>query len=126
MLRRIWAITRKEFVMTFRDRGTLFLVLLLPIIQLVLFAYAIHMDVKHIPMAVADQSLDDASRAYLDDLVQSGYFDIVVTAPDQAQVIAAIDRGEAKLGLVIPVNFAEQVERHDASVLFVVDGSDPF
>jgi ABC-2 type transport system permease protein len=126
MLRRIWAITQKEFVMTFRDRGTLFLILFMPLIQLVLFAYAIHMDVKHIPMVVADQSLDHASRAYIDDLVQSGYFDIVLTVPDQAQVINAIDRGQAKLGVVIPTEFADHVDRHDASVLFIVDGSDPF
>ncbi len=92
MLKRIWAITQKEFVMTFRDRGTLFLILLMPLIQLVLFAYAIHMDVKHIPMVVADQGLDHASRAYIDDLVQSGYFDVVSTVPDQVQVIDAIDR----------------------------------
>src|SRR5512140_636511 len=126
MLKRIWAITQKEFIMTFRDRGTLFLVLLMPLIQLILFAYAIHMDVKHIPMVVADQSLDHVSRAYIDDLVQSGYFDIVLTAPDQALTIAAIDRGDAKLGVVIPTDFAGKVDRHEASVLFIVDGSDPF
>src|SRR5512141_240871 len=126
MLSRIWAITQKEFVMTLRDRGTLFLVLLMPLIQLVLFAYAIHMDVKHIPMVIADQSLDHASRAYIDDLVQSDYFDIVLTVPDQAQAIAAIDRGDAKLGVVIPADFASKVARREASVLFIVDGSDPF
>src|SRR5512144_474538 len=126
MLKRIWAITRKEFVMTLRDRGTLFLVLLMPLIQLVLFAYAIHMDIKHIPMVVADQSLDHASRAYLEDLVQSGYFDVVLTAPGQAQVIDAIDEGQAKLGVVIPTGFADHVDKRDASVLLVVDGSDPF
>ncbi len=126
MLRRIWAITQKEFVMTFRDRGTLFLILLMPLVQLVLFAYAIHMDVKHIPMVVADQSLDHASRSYLEDLVQSGYFDVVLTVPDQAQVIDAIDEGQAKLGVVIPTGFADHVDKHNASILFVVDGSDPF
>lgn len=126
MFQRIWAITQKEFVTTFRDRGTLFLVLVMPLIQLVLFAYAIHMDVKHIPMAVADQSLDEKSRSYLDDLVQSGYFDIVLTVPDQAGVVDAIDRGEAKLGVVIPNDFSSHVTKHNASVLFIVDGSDPF
>ncbi len=112
--------------MTLRDRGTLFLILFIPLIQLVLFAYAIHMDVKHIPMAAADQSMDQASRSYLDDLVQSGYFDIVLTAPSQELVMDAIDRGQAKLGVVIPPDFAKQVDRQEASVLFVVDGSDPF
>jgi ABC-2 type transport system permease protein len=126
MFRRIWAITQKEFIMTFRDRGTLFLILFLPLIQLVLFAYAIHMDVKHIPMVVADQSLDQASRSYINDLVQSGYFDVVLTVPSQKLVMDAIDRGEAKLGIVIPVDFSKKVVEHDASVLLVIDGSDPF
>lgn len=112
--------------MTFRDRGTLLLILFMPFIQLVLFAYAIHMDVKHVSMVVADQSLDRASRAYIADLVHSDYFDIVLTVPDQRSVMDAIDRGQAKLGVVIPPNFASQVDQHQASVLFLVDGSDPF
>jgi ABC-2 type transport system permease protein len=126
MLQRIWAITQKELVMTLRDRGTLFLILFMPLIQLVLFAYAIHMNVRHIPMVIADQSMDHASRAYIDDLVQSGYFDVVSAVPNEALAIDAIDRGQAKLGVVIPPDFANDVDRHDASVLFVVDGSDPF
>src|ERR1044071_9766921 len=126
MLRRIWAITQKEFIMTFRDRGTLMLILFMPFVQLILFAYAIHMDVKHVPMAVADQSLDQASRSYINDLVQSGYFDVALTVSNQRSVVQAIDRGVAKLGVVIPPNFASDVNRHRASVLLLVDGSDPF
>jgi ABC-2 type transport system permease protein len=126
MLRRIWAITQKEFVMTFRDRGTSFMILFVPLIQLVLFAYAIHMDVKHIPMAVSDQSMEQASRSYIDALVQSGYFDVVSTVTNQRLVIDAIDRGDAKLGFIIPSDFAQKVDRHEATVLFIVDGSDPF
>ncbi|MGE5375382.1 MAG: ABC transporter permease [Bacteroidota bacterium] len=126
MLQRIWAITQKEFITTFRDRGTLFIILLMPLIQLVLFAYGIRTDVKHISMVVADQSLDQASRSYIEDLVQSGYFDIVEAVPDQDQAIDRIDQGEAKLGVVIPAGFSEQLNEHDASILFIVDGSDPF
>lgn len=126
MLRRIWAITQKEFITTFRDRGTLFIILLVPLIQLVLFAYAIRTDVKHIPLVVADQSLDQASRSYIEDLVQSGYFDIAGTVADQAAVIRSIDQGKARLGLVIPGGFSKEVDQHGASVLFIVDGSDPF
>jgi ABC-2 type transport system permease protein len=126
MLQRIWAITQKEFITTFRDRGTLFIILLMPLIQLVLFAYGIRTDVKHIPMVVADQSLDQASRSYIEDLVQSGYFDVVEAVPDEDQAIDRIDQGEAKLGVVIPASFSEQLNEHNASILFIVDGSDPF
>jgi ABC-2 type transport system permease protein len=126
MLKRIGAITQKEFILLVRDRGTLVLILLIPLIQLVLFAYAIHMDVKHIPMVVADQSLDTASRSYLDDLVHSNYFDIVSTVQDQAQVVNVIDAGQARVGVVIPSDFSADVQQGDAKVLLLVDGSDPF
>lgn len=126
MFNRIWAITQKEFIMTFRDRGTLFMILFVPLIQLVLFAYAIHMDVRHIPMAVSDQSMGPASRAYIDALVKSGYFDFASTQPDQQGVVDAIGRGDAKIGFVIPHDFAQKLDRNEASVLFIVDGSDPF
>ncbi len=126
MLQRIWAITQKEFIMISRDRGTLTLILVIPLIQLVLFAYAIHMDVKHIPMVVADQSLDAASRSYLNDLVSSNYFDIVQAVQSQDEVVDVIDRGQARVGVVIPPDFEANVNRGDASVLLLVDGSDPF
>lgn len=126
MLKRIWAITQKEFIVISRDRGTLTLILVIPLIQLVLFAYAIHMDVKHIPVVVADQSLDDASRSYLKDLVSSNYFEIVSTVQSQAEVVDVIDRGLARAGVVIPPDFAASVDQRSASVLFLVDGSDPF
>ena len=126
MLKRIGAITQKEFILLVRDRGTLVLILLIPLIQLVLFAYAIHMDVKHISMVVADQSLDPASRSYLDDLVHSNYFDIVSTVQDQSQAVSVIDAGQARVGVVIPSDFSADVTRKDAKVLLLVDGSDPF
>jgi ABC-2 type transport system permease protein len=126
MLKRVWAITQKEFITTFRDRGTLAIILLMPLIQLTLFAYGIRTDVRHIPMVVADQSLDQASRAYIEDLVESGYFDVIQSVPDQAGVVSMIDEGRAKLGVIIPTDFSEKIDQHTASVLFILDGSDPF
>ncbi len=126
MLQRIWAITQKEFILTLRDRPTLIMVLSLPLVQLLLFAYAIHMDVRHIPMAVADQSMDSGSRAYLSAMVQSGYFDIAMSVSGQADVVRAIDDGQVRIGVVIPPHFAASVDRNEAQVLIVVDGSDSF
>ena len=126
MLQRIWAVIHKEFIQTFRDRRTLLIQLSLPMIQLFLFGYAINMSVDHIPTVVADQSLDDASHAYVDALATSGYFDVVTYVPDRAKVIQTIDKGLAQAGIVIPPGFATHVARGDAQALLLVDGADLF
>jgi ABC-2 type transport system permease protein len=126
MFQRIFAIIQKEFSQVLRDRTTLIIMLSMPLLQLILFGYAINTNVRHIPTVVADQSMDHASQAYIDDMVNSGYFDIVQSAPDQAGAIQAIDAGTARVGIVIPPNFSEDVQRSDAQVLVLVDGSDLF
>jgi ABC-2 type transport system permease protein len=126
MLQRIWAVLQKEFIHISRDRGTLMILLSLPLIQVILFGYAINMNVKHIPTVVADQSLDADSRAYIDAMTSSGYFDIVTTVPDRGEAIRAIDAGQARVGIVIPPDFANQVKRGTAQALVLVDGSDLF
>jgi drug efflux transport system permease protein len=126
MFKRIWAVMQKEFIQTFRDRRTLRIMLALPLVQLLLFAYAININVSHVPTVVADQSMDRASRSFLDALTTSNYFDVVATAPSQAEVIQAIDEGRAQVGVVIPPGFASHVGQEDAQALILVDGSDLF
>jgi ABC-2 type transport system permease protein len=126
MVRRVWAVIQKEFIQTFRDRRTLLILLSMPMIQLVLFGYAISMSVDHIPTAIADESLDAASRAYVDAVATSGFFDVHAYLPNQGEVIRAIDEGQVQAGVVIPPDFAARVERADAQVLLLVDGSDLF
>lgn len=126
MLKRIWAVTQKEFIHTLRDRSTLALLLSLPILQLFLFGFAIDMNITHIPMAVADQSLDSASRALVATLQNSGYFDVVLHVNGEAAATRAIDAGDALVALIIPANFAARVERGEAQALLLIDGSDLF
>jgi ABC-2 type transport system permease protein len=126
MVKRIWAVVQKEFIQTLRDRRTLAIQIALPILQLILFAYAITTQVIHVPTVVADQSLDSASRDFIQALVSSNYFDPVATASGQAEVIRAVDEGRARVGVVIPPDFAHHVGQGDASALIVVDGSDLF
>ena len=126
MLQRIFALVQKEFLQTLRDRATLVIMLTIPLLQLILFGYAINTNVQHIPTVIVDQSLDNASQAYLDDMVNSGYFDIVATASDQAGAVRTIDSGKALAAIVILPDFAAHVKRGDAQVLVLVDGSDFF
>jgi ABC-2 type transport system permease protein len=126
MLQRILAIIQKEFSQAWRDRTTMGIMLTIPLLQLIIFGYAINTNVDHIPTVVSDQSLDNASRAYLDAMVNSGYFDIIGRSPDQAGAIGEIDSGSAQVGIVIPPNFAQHILDGDAQVLILVDGSDLF
>jgi ABC-2 type transport system permease protein len=126
MLRRIWAITQKEFIQFIRNRQMLLALLLGVPLEILLFGVAIHMDVQHIPMVVADQSLSAASRSYLQAFTESASFDVVDSVSSQAEAIRAIDEGRASLGLVIPVDFASRIRQGGAEVLMVVDGSSSF
>ena len=126
MLRRIWALTQKEFIQLLRFPLVLIGLTVGPVLELILIATAVHSGVNHIPMVISDQSLSAASRAYLDAFTDSGSFDILAAYPDQAGVVRAIDSGKASLGLVIPADFADQVRQGNASVLILVDGSNSF
>jgi len=72
MLQRILALIQKEFSQAWRDRTTMGIMLTIPLLQLIIFGYAINTNVTNIPTVVADQSLDQASRAYVCDMVNSG------------------------------------------------------
>lgn len=126
MIQRILAIIQKEFRQALRDRVTLGIMLSLPLLQLILFGYAISTNVRHIPTVVVDQSLDASSRDYIAAMVNSGYFDVTEIQPDQAGAIRAIDRGAVRAGIIIPPHFAEDIQRGSAHVLVLVDGSDLF
>ena len=126
MLRRLWALIQKEFIQLIRDRQLLIALLIGPALYLPLYAGAVHMDVQHIPMVVADQSQSPASRSYVNAYTDSDAFAIVSTVSDQAGALHAIDSGQASLGIVIPPDFDTRVQQQDANVLMLVDGSDSF
>lgn len=126
MFLRIWSMIQKEFIQTLRDRRALAIMIGLPIVQLTLFAFAIRMNVEHIPTVVADQSLDAASHDYVAAMTSSGYFDTVAYVSDADEAIQHIDAGKAQAAIVIPPNFQSDIDRGEAQVLLLVDGSDIF
>lgn len=124
-MRRLRALLEKEFIQMRRDRLTLAMMLMIPVIQLLLFGYAINTDVKHLPTIVFNQSLQQESRELLDALTASGYFDITQTAQNFQQVNAAVDAGQAKVGIIIPPDFSENVKHgRSASAQLIIDASD--
>jgi len=108
-----------------RDRMTLGLVFMIPLVQLLLFGFAIQTEVKHIPTVVFDQSLSRESRELLDSFSASGYFDIKYTVNGYSDVNRMIDSGKAKIGIIFPPDFARSVNKGvSAQVQVLVDASD--
>jgi ABC-2 type transport system permease protein len=124
-LRRLLAMARKETLQLARDRRSLTLAFLLPLLLLLLFGYAISWDVRDIPTAVWDQDRSSGSRALLDAFWASGYFVPVGALAGPQQIRAALDGESASLVLVVPAGFAADLGAgRTAVVQAVVDGSD--
>jgi ABC-2 type transport system permease protein len=123
---RLAALIRKETIQILRDRRFIMLFLGLAFVQLFVYAYSASKTVYHIPLAVVDQSNDAQSRAFVQALVNSQYFDETMVLQSQAEVFQAIDRGEVKAGIVIPPRFTANIQNGAADFLFILDGSDQF
>jgi ABC-2 type transport system permease protein len=124
-MRRLRALLIKEFIQMRRDRLTFAMMIGLPIVQLLLFGFAINTDVKHLPTAVYDQSMQQDSRDFLAALTASEYFDITEVAKSHEEINAAVESGRTKVGVVIPPDFAENLKHgRSAAVQVIVDASD--
>lgn len=122
---RIIAVVKKEIIQMKRDRMTLALIFMMPLVQLLLFGYAIQTEVKHIPSVVFDQSLSAESRELMDAFSASQYFDIIYSASNYQEVNQMIDSGKAQVGFIFPPDFSERLKRNEsAAVQVVVDASD--
>jgi ABC-2 type transport system permease protein len=125
MLQRIIMIIWKEFVQISRDPRMLGVVIVLPIFMLLLYGYAINLDVKHVRLAVYDQDGSQASRELVGAFTRSQYFDMAVQAWDERAVTQALDAGKARVALIIPATYSADLARgRRATVQVLVDGSD--
>lgn len=124
-LRRIRAIARKEFLHILRDPLSLAMALAIPFAMLMLFGYALSLDVDRVPTVVFDASRTPQSRDLISYLDGSLYFTVTGVVTDYAPLDRAILRGEALLGIVIPPDFAREIDRgHAVDVQVLLDGSD--
>ncbi len=124
-LRRTWAVARKEFIHIVRDPRSLGMAVAIPMLLLVLFGYALTLDVDNVPMMVWDQSETPQSRDLVRLFRGSTYFTISRYANSYPEIDRAINSGQALAGLVIPRDFAERIGAgRKAPVQLLVDGSD--
>lgn len=124
-LPRVWAVARKEFLHILRDPRSLGMAIALPMLQMVLFGYALTLDVDRVPLGVWDQDQSPASRELVSRFLGSRYFSLGLLADSYGELEKAVDGGKILAALVVPVGFSRRVESaREGSVQFLVDGSD--
>lgn len=123
---RVLAILIKEFKQLARDRLTYAMILVMPVIQLLLFGYAINSEPRHLPTAVLVQEDSVLARSTLAALENSAFFDIVAQARSPAELDRWIRRGDVQFAVTIPGDFTRRVVRGNrAQILVEADAADP-
>ncbi|SES87534.1 ABC transporter permease [Stenotrophomonas indicatrix] len=123
-LRRLWAIMLKELRQLRRDRITLAMIIGIPVMQLLLFGYAINLNLRHLDAGIADQANSAASRALVQDMVATGVIAPRAQAYTPDQLMEALRRGRISVGIVIPADFERRRYEGREAVQVLVDGSD--
>ncbi|MEL7648273.1 MAG: ABC transporter permease [Sedimentibacter sp.] len=125
-INRIKSIIKKEFAQIKRDRRTIAIIIMMPIMELLLFGYAASTSVDHIPAAVLNNDIGEESRDLLQKLVNSQYLDIEYYVKSMDELEKIIDSGQARAGFVIPPDFSDHIKTgKTAQIQLIVDGTDP-
>ena len=125
-MRRFRALIKKEITHMIRDPRTLIFIFIMPILQLVLLGFANTTDIKNVSTVIFDQDNSSASRGLLNSFQATGYFSFNYSVGSQTEVDNLIGGGQAKVGIVIPPNYGEDLTSGQGSqALVLIDGSDP-
>jgi ABC-2 type transport system permease protein len=125
-LRRFWAIVVKEFIQMRRDRVTFGMMVGIPLLQLVLFGFAINMNPKHLPTAVFSADNSVFSRTLIWALRNSDYFAIVRVAENEEEIRSLLKLGQVQFVVSIPVDFSRKLIRGERPALLLeADATDP-
>ena len=125
-LDRMIAVLIKEFIQLSRDRVTYALILVVPVVQMLLFGYAINTDPRHLPTALLVQENSVFARSVVSSLSNSDYFDVVRQARSPAELDRLVRTGEVQFAITIPGDFTRRVVRGDrAQILVEADATDP-
>lgn len=123
--RRIAAMTRKEVTQIWRDPRSLLIVFLMPVIQLLIYGYAVNLDVKHVPLCVYDQDGTQDSQDLLKHFQATDYFNIVRVLGSYQDLIHQIDYGVCTVAVVVPAQFSEKLHAaQNPEVQLLLDASD--
>src|SRR5689334_10628306 len=123
---RTWAVLVKEFIQLKRDRVSFAMIIMVPLIQLLLFGYAINTNPRHLPTAVLLQENTDLGRSILAALKNTDYFRVTQRPTTEAELDELLASGKILFGIEIPRNFERSVRRGDKPAMLVIaDATDP-
>ncbi|WP_424196134.1 ABC transporter permease [Ampullimonas aquatilis] len=123
---RILAVLIKEFAQVRRDRLTFMMMVAIPIIQLILFGFAINTDPKHLPLVVVEADSSEFSRTLSAALQNSGYFTLIKQTASEAEADTLLAQGKAQFALIVPPDFASKLVRGEhPAILLAADATDP-
>lgn len=126
MVQQFLSFVKKEFYHIFRDRRTLFILLGMPLVQIIIFGFALTNEVKNSHIGIFDPLPDAASRSLVQELDASRYFDVKLRFYDYREVEAAFRKGLVKMVVVVPSHFGEDLlHENQAQLQLIADASDP-
>lgn len=125
-MKQFGSFVKKEFFHIFRDRRTLLILLGMPVVQIIIFGFALTNEVKNAKFAVLNPSKDVATEAIVSELDASRYFDYLQTVQSSAEIEDLFRRGLVKIAVVFPVSFSNHLQHFNkAQVQLIADASDP-
>jgi ABC-2 type transport system permease protein len=125
-MKQFLSFVKKEFHHILRDRRTMFILLGMPIVQIIIFGFALTNEVKNAKIAVLDPSKDAATVSLTGELNASKYFDVEENVVSYDQIESAFKKGRIKLAVVYPQHFGEDLEHlNQSAVQLIADASDP-
>jgi ABC-2 type transport system permease protein len=125
MGRRIWQMVKKEFIQVWRDRRLRIFLFLPPIVQLVIYGYAINFDIKQVPFGVFDQDRTQASETLLSRFTASEYFRLTNSIHSEADLRDLVDRSQITMAVRIPKGFADKIKAgQPAPLQLILDATD--
>jgi ABC-2 type transport system permease protein len=126
VMKQFFSFIRKEFYHIFRDKRTMFILLGMPVVQIVIFGFALTNEVKNSKVAVFDQSKDAATTSLIAEIDASRYFDIKQNLFSYTEIEKIFREGKIKLAVVFPPHFNEELQHYNkAQVQLIADASDP-
>jgi ABC-2 type transport system permease protein len=125
-MKQLFAFIRKEFYHVFRDKRTLLILFGLPVVQIILFGFALNSEVKNISITILDNAHDNNSEQIINRIKASDYFVIAKPVTGYADIEEQFKRGNIKCALIFPQNFtADMVRSGKVQVQVIADGADP-